>query len=90
MNSGVDTAHPDLAPVLWTNPGEVAGNGLDDDGNGYVDDVHGWSFLGGPGGTVEKDTYELTRLVAACRAEDAYPGPTAPPSRRSSTWSEPS
>ena len=70
----MDTDHPDLAPVLWTNTGEIAGNGLDDDGNGYADDVHGWSFLGGPGGTVDKDTYELTRLVAACRAETAYPG----------------
>ena len=67
LDSGVDVEHPDLAPVLWTNPGEVAGNGVDDDGNGYVDDVHGWSFLGGPGGNLEHDTLELARLVAACR-----------------------
>lgn len=45
VDTGLDTAHPDLAPNLWENPGEVAGNGLDDDGNGYVDDVHGWDFL---------------------------------------------
>jgi subtilisin family serine protease len=42
MDTGIDTTHPDLRPNLWRNPGEVAGNGLDDDGNGYVDDIHGW------------------------------------------------
>ena len=44
LDTGVDAAHPDLAGGLWTNPGEVADNGLDDDGNGFVDDVHGWDF----------------------------------------------
>lgn len=69
IDSGVDIEHPDLAPVLWTNADEVAGNGVDDDGNGYVDDVHGWSFLGNAEGeNVEHDTYELARLVALCRA----------------------
>ena len=67
--SGVDIAHPDLAPALWTHPGETPGNGLDDDGNGYVDDVHGWSFLGGADGqNVHHERLEVTRLVAACRA----------------------
>ena len=75
IDSGVDTEHPDLQPVLWTNPDEVPGNGLDDDENGYVDDVHGWSFLGNPNGeNVEHDTYELTRLVARCRAESPPDG----------------
>lgn len=46
-DDGVDIGHPDLAPNIWTNPGEVAGNGLDDDGNGYVDDVNGWDFSNG-------------------------------------------
>ena len=73
IDSGVETTHPDLVPVLWTNPGEIAGDGLDNDGNGYADDVHGWSFLGGPGGNVEHDTLELARLVAACRAGTPYP-----------------
>ena len=69
LDSGVDTAHPDLQPVLWVNADEVAGNGIDDDGNGYVDDVHGWSFLGGPDGeNLQHDTLELARLVALCRA----------------------
>ena len=45
IDSGIDLAHPDLASRLWVNPGEVAGNGIDDDNNGYVDDVHGWNFV---------------------------------------------
>ena len=45
IDTGVDTSHPDLQANLWTNPGEIAGNGIDDDGNGYVDDVHGWDFI---------------------------------------------
>lgn len=45
IDSGADVAHPDLAANLWTNPGEIAGNGIDDDGNGFVDDVHGWNFV---------------------------------------------
>jgi subtilisin family serine protease len=44
IDSGIDLTHPDLAQRIWTNPGEIAGNGIDDDANGYVDDVHGWDF----------------------------------------------
>lgn len=47
IDSGVDTAHPDLASNIWSNPGEIPGNGVDDDGNGFVDDVHGWDFFSG-------------------------------------------
>ncbi len=47
VDSGADLAHPDLNGVFWTNPLEVAGNDLDDDGNGYVDDVRGWNFVAG-------------------------------------------
>lgn len=43
VDGGLDLAHPELADNLWTNRAEIAGNGLDDDGNGYVDDVHGWN-----------------------------------------------
>lgn len=45
IDSGVDWDHPDLASVIWTNPGEIPGNGIDDDNNGYVDDVRGWDFV---------------------------------------------
>ncbi len=46
IDSGVDIEHEDLKDVLWVNKGEIAGNGKDDDGNGYIDDIHGWNFLG--------------------------------------------
>jgi len=45
IDSGCDLDHPDLAAKIWTNPGEVPGNGIDDDGNGFIDDVHGWDFV---------------------------------------------
>jgi hypothetical protein len=44
-DTGVDAAHPDLAARMWTNPGEVPGNGIDDDGNGFIDDIHGWDAV---------------------------------------------
>ena len=44
IDSGAELTHPDLAANIWTNPGEIAGNGIDDDGNGYIDDIHGWDF----------------------------------------------
>ncbi len=49
IDSGVQLSHPDLAPALWVNPGEVPGNGIDDDANGCVDDVHGCDFVDGDG-----------------------------------------
>lgn len=71
IDTGVEIDHPDLDGVLWTNPREVAGNGRDDDNNGYADDVHGWDFLGGRDGTdVVHESYESTRLLAACRARN--------------------
>ena len=45
IDSGIDVSHPDLAANIWRNPGEIAGNGIDDDRNGYVDDVTGWDFV---------------------------------------------
>jgi subtilisin family serine protease/subtilisin-like proprotein convertase family protein len=47
IDTGVDWTHPDLAANIWSNPGEIAGNGIDDDGNGYVDDVRGYDFADG-------------------------------------------
>lgn len=49
-DDGVDLVHPDLAPNIWINAGEIPGNGLDDDNNGYIDDVNGWDWANGPGG----------------------------------------
>lgn len=45
IDTGIDWTHPEIARQLWVNPGEIAGNGMDDDGNGFVDDVHGWDFV---------------------------------------------
>ncbi len=47
IDTGIQLNHPDLQANIWTNPGEIAGNGLDDDGNGYVDDINGWDFYYG-------------------------------------------
>ncbi len=55
VDSGIDTTQEDLKPVLWHNPGEISGNGIDDDHNGYIDDVYGWNFIGGAFGG-EKET----------------------------------
>ena len=65
IDSGVDTEHPDLKEVLWVNEDEIPGNGIDDDKNGYIDDVHGWSFLGGPGGDIGEESSELSRMYYA-------------------------
>jgi len=63
IDSGVDTTHEDLKSILWHNPGEIPGNGIDDDKNGYVDDVYGWNFLGGRDGkNVKEDSYEAARV----------------------------
>ncbi|PSR52889.1 peptidase S8 [Adhaeribacter arboris] len=70
VDSGVDIKHEDLQGIIWVNPKEVAENGVDDDKNGYVDDINGWSFLGGKNGqNVKDDTYELTRQYARLRKE---------------------
>jgi thermitase len=47
IDSGVDINHQSLRDAIWTNPGEIAGDGIDNDGNGYIDDVHGWNFVNG-------------------------------------------
>lgn len=61
IDSGVDVDHEDLKSVIWVNEDEIPNNGIDDDKNGYVDDVHGWNFIGGKNGNVNEDSYELTR-----------------------------
>lgn len=70
IDSGVDTAHADLRAVLWHNPKEIPGNGIDDDKNGYIDDVYGWNFIGGRDGkNVEKDSYEAARVYHGLKAK---------------------
>ncbi len=62
IDGGVDTAHEDLVGHIWTNPKEIPGNGIDDDHNGYVDDVHGWNFVGGKDGrNITEESYESYR-----------------------------
>ena len=59
VDSGVDIEHEDLKSVLWTNAKEIPGNGIDDDKNGYIDDVHGWNFLG----DITKENLEYERII---------------------------
>ena len=62
IDAGLDTAHEDLAGHIWTNSREIPGNGIDDDHNGYVDDIHGWNFLGGKDGrNITIESYESYR-----------------------------
>lgn len=70
IDSGIDIEHEDLKAVIWTNEDEIPGNGIDDDNNGYIDDVHGWNFIGGKDGTnVGKETLEITREYKRLKAK---------------------
>lgn len=72
IDSGVDIEHEDLVGKIWTNKKEVPNNGIDDDKNGYIDDMHGWSFLGGSNGdNVKEESLEYTRIVK--RGEENSP-----------------
>ena len=62
IDSGVETDHPDLKDVIWVNEDEIPANGIDDDNNGYIDDVNGWSFLGGATEDIGKEALELARM----------------------------
>ena len=57
IDTGVDYNHPDLAANIWTNPGEIAANGVDDDGNGFVDDIHGYDFVNNDGDPIDDDEH---------------------------------
>lgn len=70
IDSGVEPDHSDLKGVMWVNSKEVAGNGVDDDKNGYVDDVYGWNFIGGAKGNVKEDSYEITRVYTALKNKE--------------------
>jgi subtilisin family serine protease len=81
IDSGTDIEHEDLADKIWVNEDEIPGNNKDDDKNGYVDDIHGWNFIGGPDGShVDKDTYEVTRLYSEMRDEFEGKDPSDIPS----------
>ena len=70
IDTGIDTLHEDLKAILWKNPKEIPGNGKDDDGNGYVDDVHGWNFLGGKDGrNVKVDSDERSRVYYGLKSK---------------------
>ncbi len=61
IDGGTDITHEDLKDVLWVNSGEIPNDSIDNDGNGYIDDVNGWSFLSGPGGEIKAETLEFVR-----------------------------
>ncbi|MDB2408199.1 S8 family peptidase [Crocinitomicaceae bacterium] len=70
IDSGVDIEHEDLKGQIWINEGEIAGNGIDDDNNGYIDDVHGWNFLGNEKGEhINEARLEKTRILAQLSAK---------------------
>lgn len=73
IDSGVDIEHEDLQGKIWVNPKEIPGNKIDDDKNGYVDDVHGWNFLGNATGENQENArLEKTRIYA--KLKDKYDG----------------
>ena len=75
LDSGVDYFHEDLKNIMWTNPKEIPNNGIDDDKNGFIDDIHGWSFIGGKDGkNIDKDNIELTRIYRKLKPK--YEGKT--------------
>src|SRR4029450_2561715 len=62
IDTGIDYTHPDLAANIWTNPGEIAGDGIDNDANGYIDDVHGYDFVNNDGNPMD-DHYHGTHVA---------------------------
>lgn len=69
VDTGVDITHPDLAGNVWTNPGEIPDNGIDDDGNGFIDDVHGWSVLSNSN-QIDDSIGHGTHLAGTIAAQD--------------------
>jgi len=62
IDGGVQATHEDLKDVMWVNKGEIPGNGIDDDNNCYIDEIHGWNFIGSKKGNLEYDNLELIRI----------------------------
>lgn len=67
FDTGIDYNHADLAPHMWVNPGEIAGDGIDNDGNGYVDDVYGWDVSGNDSDPIDED-YHGTHVAGVIGA----------------------
>lgn len=63
IDGGIDEDHEDLKNVMWVNSKEIPNNGIDDDKNGYVDDIHGWNFIGSSKANIHHDNMELIRLI---------------------------
>lgn len=68
IDSGIDLDHEDIKDVLWTNPGEKPGDGIDNDGNGYIDDIHGYNFLG----ESYNEQMEMARILRLKIGDEAY------------------
>ena len=89
LDSGVDIEHPDLRPNIWTNEDEIPGNKIDDDQNGYIDDIHGWNFIGGPdGSSVLYESLEVTREYAKESATWAGTDPTKLKGKRKKAYED--
>jgi subtilisin family serine protease len=69
LDGGIDTTHEDLKSNLWVNEDEIPGNGIDDDNNGFIDDIHGWNFLGGDTANVVYANMEFLRINRALNAK---------------------
>jgi subtilisin family serine protease len=79
IDSGVDIEHEDLKDQIWTNVDEIVGNGIDDDKNGYVDDIHGWNFIGNKEGKhLNKTTLETTRYYKILKDKKEKEGTLSP------------
>lgn len=77
IDSGVDINHEDLQGKIWVNTNEIPNNGIDDDNNGYIDDIHGWNFLGGYDANgnpvhVDAETLEVTRELVKMKAKKKF------------------
>lgn len=71
IDSGIDIEHEDLKGKIWVNEKEIPGNGIDDDNNGYIDDVHGWNFLGSPNG-VNQQYARLEKVRMYAKLKDKF------------------